>query len=104
MAFEDLNLTPLSKQYIEDLSSHVVAGTHTPEITRYSGSLEDARARLVLKATKGNPDYTLFLDGFSAEDAMQRLIVKGLLKGGWESADTWSGTVDESALAAMRAG
>jgi len=102
MAFEDL--TPLSKQFIEDLSSHVEAGTHTVDITRYSGDIGDSRARIVQKATAANPDYTLYFDGFTAGDAFQRLIAKGLLKGKWDSADTWSGTVDESALTAYRAG
>jgi hypothetical protein len=102
MAFEEL--TPLSKQYIEDLASHVEAGTHTAEISQVSGNLEDRRSRIVQTSAGTEPAYTLFLEGFSAGDAIQRLIVKGYLKGGWVNADTWSGVVDDSALAAYRAG
>jgi hypothetical protein len=102
MAFEDLK--PMSKQFIEDLVSHVEAGTHTTDITRFSGDLEDRRARIVQKSAGTEPDYTLFMEGFSAGDAFQYLIVKGLVKGEWVSADTWSGKVDDSAIAAYQAG
>jgi hypothetical protein len=102
MAFEDLH--PLSKQYIDNLAAHVVDGTHGTAIVRYSGSIEDARSRIVQTSAGSEPDNTIFMEGYSAGDAFQRLVVKGFLKGGWISSDTWEGVIDESALEAYRAG
>jgi ABC-type taurine transport system ATPase subunit len=102
MAFEDLH--PLSKQYIEDLASHVVNGTHTKDIVRYSGSTEDPRSRIVQATAGTEPDYVIYMEGFSAGDALQRLVVQGFIKGSWVSSDTWEGTVEDSALDAYRAG
>jgi hypothetical protein len=103
MAFEDL--TPQSREFITALASRVADGTHAPEIVRYSGNISDPRSRIVQKGAAGNEDYVMFLEGYSAGDSFQRLIVKGLLKGGWvEGGEVWEGAVDESAVEAYRAG
>jgi hypothetical protein len=102
VAFEDL--TPQSKEYITALAANVDGGTHTPNIVRYSGNIEDPRSRIVQKSAGTEPDYMIVLEGFGAGESFQRLVVKNLLKGGWVSPDTWEGVVDDSAMAAYRAG
>jgi hypothetical protein len=102
MAFEDLHR--LSREYILALTTNIDAGTHTADIVRYSGSIEDPRSRIVQAGANGGPPHEIILEGYSAGDAFQRLIVKGLIKGSWVSSDTWEGVVDESALEAYRAG
>jgi hypothetical protein len=102
MAFDDLQ--PLSRQYISDLAGNVVNGTHTAQIVRYSGSLEDARSRIVQASAGTAPEHTIYLEGFASGDAFQRLVVKGLLSGSWTSAEVWEGSVQDAALEAFRAG
>jgi hypothetical protein len=98
------NLIPQSREYITTLAGNVIAGTHTNKITRLSGSVNDPRARIVQKATPGNTDYTLFLEGYGSGEAVQRLVVKGYLTGEWADVDTWEGTVEDSAITEMQAG
>jgi hypothetical protein len=100
MAFDELH--PLSKEYIEALAGNLDAGTHGNQITRFSGSTEDPRSRIVQKSAGDAEDYTHWLEGYSAGDAFQRLVAKGYLKGSWISPDTWEGTIEDSALTEYR--
>jgi hypothetical protein len=100
MAFDDLH--PLSREYIEALAGNLDAGTHANTVIRYSGSGEDPRSRIVQPATGGGDDFTLFMEGYSAGDAFQRLVARGYLKGSWVSPDTWEGTIEDSALTDFR--
>ncbi len=102
MAFEDLH--PKSKEYIEGLANNVVAGTHKVDVIRYSGSIEDPRSRIVQPAVGKGEDFVILMEGYSAGDAFNRLIVKGLLQGTWVSSDTWEGTVTDTAIEAAKAG
>lgn len=102
MTFEALH--PLSKEYIETLCGNVEAGTHTTKVVRLSGSINDARARIVQRSVGSAEDLTIFLEGYSSGDAFQRLIARGFLKGEWVDPDTWEGTVEESALTEFRGG
>jgi hypothetical protein len=102
MPFDEL--PELAQEYITTLATNVVNGTHTPTVTRYSGDINDPRARLVQEATGDNEDYTIYLEGYASGEAFQRVIAKGYLKGGWADADTWQGEVDETAISQIKAG
>ncbi len=94
----------LSFAYIMALAGNVEAGTHSTEVTRYSGSINDPRARIVQKSTGEAEDHTIFLEGYASGDAFQRLIARGFITGEWADPDTWQGTVDETALTEYRGG
>ena len=100
MTFDALH--PLSKEYIETMCGNVEAGTHTVKVLRLSGSINDARARLVQKSAGSADDITIYLEGYSSGDAFQRLIARGFIKGAWVDPDVWEGTIDDSALAEYR--
>ena len=102
MAFD--NLIPQSREYITVLAGNVVAGTHTNTIAWHSGSVNDPRARIIQKATPGNTDFTLFLEGYGSGEAVQRLIVKGFLTQQWTDVNSWDGTVQDSAITELQAG
>lgn len=102
MAFD--NLPPQSQEFIKTLAGNMEAGTHTATVTRFSGDVSDPRSRLVQKGAPGNDDYVMVMEGYGAGDALNRVIAKGYLKGGWISADTWEGEIDESALEELRKG
>jgi len=98
------NLPPQSQEFIKALAGNVEAGTHLSEVTRFSGDVSDPRSRMVQKAVPGGEDHVILMEGYGAGDALNRVIAKGYLKGGWISADTWQGEVDESALEELRKG
>jgi hypothetical protein len=98
------NLIPQSRDYITALAGNVAAGTHSNKFTWRSGSVNDPRARIVQKATAGNEDFTLFLEGYGSGEAVQRLIVKGFLTQQWTDVDTWEGEVQDSAVTELQAG
>lgn len=103
MAFEELH--PQSKEFISALAANVDAGTHTPNIVRFSGSTEDPRSRIVQKSAGSAPDFVIMMEGYAAGDSFQRLIVKQLLKGEWlGGGETWEGAVQDSAMEQYRAG
>ena len=102
MAFD--NLPPQSQEFINTLVANIEAGTHVANVTRFSGDVNDPRSRLVQKAAQGGDDFVLYMEGYGAGDALNRVIAKGFLKGGWVSADTWEGEVDDSALEEYRKG
>lgn len=102
MAFD--TLIPQSREYITALAGNIVAGTHTNEITWHSGSVNDPRARIVQKATGGNDDFTLYLEGYGSGEAIQRLIVKQFLTQEWSGPDSWDGVIQDSAVTEMKAG
>jgi hypothetical protein len=97
-------LIPQSREYITALAGNVVAGTHTPNFHWHSGSVNDPRARIIQKATPGNTDFTLFLEGYGSGEAVQRLIVKGYLTQQWVDVDSWDGVVQDSAISEIQAG
>jgi hypothetical protein len=97
-------LIPQSREYITALAGNIAAGTHTTEIRRLSGSVNDPRARIVQKATAGNQDFTLYLEGYGSGEALLRLVAKGYLKGEWSDVDTWDGTVEDLAVTEFNAG
>jgi hypothetical protein len=97
-------LPPQSQEFIKALAGNIEAGTHLPQVTRYSGDSTDPRSRLVQKAVPGGQDYVILMEGYGAGDALNRVIAKGYLKGSWISADTWEGEVDPSALEEYRKG
>ena len=101
MSFDELH--PLSREYIEALCGNVEAGTHSPNVLRLSGDVNDPRARIVQKSAGAAEDHTIFLEGYASGDAFQRLIARGYLKGQWTDPDTWEGTVDESAMEQFKA-
>lgn len=96
VAFEDLH--PQSRQFIQALSAHIHDGTHSSNIIRYSGDTSDPRSRIIQKSLGTEPDHIIYMEGYSAGDSFNRLIGRGLIKGGWVSADTWEGTVEPSAV------
>lgn len=102
MAFEDLH--PRAKEYMDSLASRVVAGTHKSKVTRFSGDINDNRSRIIQPSAGSEEDNIIFMEGYAAGDAFNRLVVKGYLKGSWISADTWEGEIDESGVAAYQAG
>lgn len=102
MAFDIL--PPQSQEFIKTLAGNIEAGTHVAQVTRYSGDSTDPRSRLVQKAIEGGQDHVIVMEGYGAGDALNRVIAKGYLKGGWVSADTWQGEVDDSALEEYRKG
>ncbi len=102
MAFEDLH--PRAKEYMDSLASRVLAGTHTDQIVRFSGDINDPRARIVQTSAGSEEDNVIFMEGYASGDAFNRLVVKGYLQGSWVSADTWEGKIDETGIAAYQAG
>jgi hypothetical protein len=102
MSFEDLH--PKSKEYIEALTTNVIAGTHKPDVIRYSGDVSDPRSRIVQPPIGSGEEFIILMEGYSAGDAFNRLIVKGLLQGSWVTSDTWEGTVTDTAIETAKAG
>ena len=98
------NMLPQSIQFITALAANIDAGTHTKEIVRYSGSVNDPRSRLVQTAVKGGSDFEILMEGYGAGDAFNILVSRGYLKGGWVDADTWEGEVNDTAVETYRAG
>ena len=66
MAFDDLH--PLSKEYIETLAANIEAATHGADVIRYSGDLDEPRARIVQKAVNEGEDFVMWMEGWSAGD------------------------------------
>jgi len=97
-------LKPQAREYLVALAGNVEAGTHGRQFVRYSGTGEDPRSRIVQPAVAGGEDFTIWLEGYSAGDALMRLVASGLVKGGWADSDTWRGEIDESGLEVVRAG
>jgi hypothetical protein len=96
MAFDDLR--PLARDYITQLAGNVVGGTHTADITRSSGGINDMRDRLVQKSAGQAEDHIIYFESYSSGDAFQTLIVRGYIKGEWLDPNTWQGAVQDSAL------
>jgi hypothetical protein len=96
MAFDNLPDRP--KEYITVLTSNVINGTHTTKIVRTSGSINDPRSRVTQKAVGDGEDFTIFLEGYGAGEAFNRIIAKGYMSGGWADADTWEGEIEDTAV------
>ena len=87
-----------AKGYITQLAGNLANGTHTADVTRFSGTVNDPRARIVQKAVEGGEDFTLYLEGYAAGEAFQRILVKGFMTGDWLDSETWEGKIDQSAV------
>lgn len=92
------NLPDRPKEYITALAGNVANGTHTTKLLRSSGSVNDPRSRVVQTAVEGGEDFTIYLEGYGAGEAFNRIIAKGYMSGGWLDADVWEGEVDASAV------
>ncbi|MFN2115089.1 MAG: hypothetical protein ACK2T6_05200 [Anaerolineae bacterium] len=86
------------REYITVLTANVVNGTHTPKIVRSSGSINDPRSRVTQEAVEGGEPFVIFLEGYGAGEAFNRIIAKGYMTGGWLDADVWEGQIDPSAI------